>query len=132
MSPNSLFHRKSQEFGVSNWVWIYFLFADKENMVKFLIETRPELINVTNNDEDTPLIYAVKTNSTFFSKNKTNYVCFFKLWLKHFVCIFSLVEKGSESLIKYLIGKGADVNVIDLLQKTPLHYAAENGIAIFW
>lgn len=45
--------------------------------------------------------------------------------------IFSLVEKGSESLIKYLIEKGADVNATDVFRTTALRYAVEDGKFLF-
>jgi ankyrin repeat protein len=37
--------------------------------------------------------------------------------------LHSAVEKGHISIIKYLIGKGADVNVTDSEGRTPLYHA---------
>lgn len=45
-------------------------FTDKENMVKTIVVTKPEMINVENHDGDTPLISALRGNSNFFT-NKT-------------------------------------------------------------
>lgn len=42
-------------------------------------------------------------------------------------CLFFDFKKGTESLIKYLIEKGADVNATDKNLRTPLRWSAENG-----
>lgn len=42
--------------------------------------------------------------------------------------LFYIVEEdGSENLVNYLIGKGADVNAKDTFERTPLHTCARTG-----
>lgn len=94
------------------------MFADKENMVKILIDSNAEMINVRNVKGETPLILAVENNGNNFH---LKFSCDF--------CSFLFVYKntGTESLIKYLIKKGADVNANDKHEQTLLHWSAENG-----
>lgn len=97
-------------------------------MVETIIETKPEMIDVKNLNKETPLLYAFHANSNLFQKT-TNFCClFFSLYLIHF-CLFA--EKGSESLLQYLIGKGADVNAKGDYQITSLHWAADYGNFLF-
>lgn len=46
-----------------------YLFADKENMVKILIDNKIEIINLKNGKEKTPLFLAIEVNGEFPRKN---------------------------------------------------------------
>lgn len=49
-----------------------YLFADKENMVKILIDNKIEIINLKNGKEKTPLFLAIEINGEFLRKD---FVC---------------------------------------------------------
>lgn len=66
--------------------------------------------------------------TVIYFKKQQIFVAFSFHYLIHF-CLFA--EKGSESLLQYLIGKGADVNAKGDYQITSLHWAADYGNFLF-
>lgn len=101
-----------------------FLFADLENLVKLILDERPDQINVKNDDGETPLFLTSLSNGKFsfgkFKMLKTNAQ---KISFQSFF----FVKLGSEDLIDYLVNKGADVNAKDNSEKTSLHWLAVFG-----
>lgn len=66
-------------------------FADKEDLAKIIIETIPEMINVTSRGYTTPLIYAAAKNSNFKSKKCDAENIFQKYCSFIFVCVNKVV-----------------------------------------
>lgn len=95
-------------------------------MVKFMIETKPELINVRNYEGKTPLLctYSLQDFGTFLPKICKKKNCHSIVSLDFFV-----VRKiAPENLMRYLISKGADVNAKQNNgQRALLHLIARNG-----
>lgn len=47
------------------------LFLDKEDMMKIIIETRPEMIDVRDHDGNTPLVYASRIGKLIQDQNES-------------------------------------------------------------
>lgn len=63
----TVFERKIQNY-LFIQIFTIFLFVDKEKMMKFLIEAKPEIVNATNGWEHTPLFYAAAGNGKILLK----------------------------------------------------------------
>lgn len=99
-------------------------------MVKIFIGERLDMINVKNEDGETPLFFAVRCIIRKFFRNWNNTKLLAQIAFEHFWFVY---KPGSESLVKYLISKGADVNANgDEFETTALHRCAEIGEFFHW
>lgn len=99
------------------------LFAERENLVKMLIDSEPEMINVKNDKGETPLLMAIR-NGNFC--NAIEPIGFERMQYKA-LPINRLCKLGAANLTRYLISKGADTNAADATGRTPLILAVMSG-----
>lgn len=72
---------------------VIFLIAEKENIVKILIENKPEIINVTSDFGQTPLLFAVRVNGKYFHLKRLlsdSKLASLENIFNHFVCSFNV------------------------------------------
>lgn len=87
-------------------------------MVKILIDAKADVLDIKNYEGKTALFLTSEKNGRFLYKKIGGVKIYKWIWF---------LKLGAESLIKYLIDKGADVNTRDDLEQTPLHWCGETG-----
>lgn len=88
-----------------------------------LFDQRSDMIDVKNENGRTSLSFAVGANGRFLY---VEFSCDF-FPFPNLIFLLIIVKTDAENLIKYLIGKGADVNAVDNVGDTPLHWCAKIG-----
>ncbi|KAF2897959.1 hypothetical protein ILUMI_08211 [Ignelater luminosus] len=86
------------------------------NLVNIILDFGAH-VNACDNDKNTPLHLVIR----YFPNNKKNYV--------FDTSIFSSQLEKEISVTKLLIARGADLNAINFIRKTPLHYIFEKNIS---
>lgn len=93
-----------------------------------ILDKHPDMLDAKIYSGTTPLLAAARNNGKLFqTKKKLNVKIVYESILFDYFVWYSIADIDGENLVKYLISKGADVNVKEYDGTTMLHVTGKSA-----